>query len=77
MHITSPFINQLSDSFKNLTPKEIQVAAMIRDGRSSKEIAEFLGVSVGTVVTHRNSIRKKLKLSSRDINLRSRLLSLA
>jgi PAS domain S-box-containing protein len=76
MNIVSPFINQLSSSYKNLTPKEIQIATLIRDGKSSKEIAEIIGVSVGTVVTHRNNIRKKLKLSSREVNLRSHLLSL-
>ena len=73
--ITSPFTNQLSESYKTLTPKEIQIAAMIRDGKSSKEIAEIMSVSTGTIVTHRNNIRKKLKLPSRDINLRSHLLS--
>ena len=66
--ITSPFTNQLSESYKTLTPKEIQIAAMIKDGKSSKEIAEIIGVSVGTIVTHRNNIRKKLKLPSREIN---------
>ena len=76
-NITSPFTNQLSDSYKTLTPKEIQIAAMIKDGKSSKEVAEIMGVSIGTVVTHRNNIRKKLKLPSREINLRSHLLSLS
>ena len=74
--ITSSFTNQLSESYKTLTPKEIQIAAMIRDGKSSKEIAEIMSVSTGTIVTHRNNIRKKLKLPSREINLRSHLLSL-
>ena len=76
-NITSPFTNQLSESYKTLTPKEIQIAAMIKDGKSSKEIAGIISVSVGTIVTHRNSIRKKMKLSSREINLRSHLLSLS
>ena len=76
MNIVSPFINHLLEFYKKLTPKEIQIAAMIKDGRSSKEIAEIFGVSVGTVVTHRNNIRKKLKLVSRNVNLRSHLLSL-
>jgi DNA-binding CsgD family transcriptional regulator len=76
-NITSPFINHLSVAFKNLTPKEIQIAELIKQGKRSKEIAELFGVSVGTVITHRNNIRKKLKLKSRDANLRSHLLSLA
>ena len=76
-NITSPFTNHLSESYKTLTPKEIQIAAMIKDGKSSKEIAEMIGVSIGTVITHRNNIRKKLKLPSRETNLRSHLLSLS
>ncbi len=76
-NIVSPFINQLSASFKNLTPREIQIAELIKQGKRSKEIAEFLGVSVGTVITHRNNIRKKLNLKSKGVNLTSHLLSRA
>lgn len=76
-NIVSPFINRLSAAYKNLTPKEIQIAELVKQGKSSKEIAELFGVSVGTVITHRNNIRKKLQLKSRDANLRSHLLSLA
>ncbi len=61
---------------KSLTPQEIQIAELIRQGKRSKEIAALFGLSVGTVITHRNNIRKKLNLSSRDANLRSHLLSL-
>ncbi len=76
-NIVSPFINQLSASYKRLTPKEIQVAELIKQGKRSKEIAELLGVSVGTVITHRNNIRKKLHLKSKGANLRSHLLYMA
>ena len=76
-NIVSPFINRLSAAYKNLTPKEIQIAELIKQGKRSKEIAEIFGVSVGTVITHRNNIRKKLQLKSRDANLRSHLLFLA
>ena len=75
--IVSPFINQLSAAHRNLTPKEIQIAEMVKQGKRSKEIAQLFGISVGTVITHRNNIRKKLNLKSRDANLRSHLLSLA
>jgi PAS domain S-box-containing protein len=76
-NIISPFISQLYKTNKNLTPKEIQIAAMIKDGRSSKEIASIMSVSIGTITTHRNNIRKKLKLSSRELNLRTHLLTLS
>ena len=76
-NIVSPFINRLSAAYKTLTPKEIQIAELIKQGKRSKEIAELFGISVGTVLTHRNKIRKKLELKSKDANLRSHLLSLA
>jgi GAF domain-containing protein/DNA-binding CsgD family transcriptional regulator len=75
-NIVSPFINRLSGKYNNLTPMEIKIAALIKDGKMSKEIAQLLGVSVGTIMTHRNNIRKKLRLRLKAANLRSHLLSL-
>lgn len=75
-NILSQFINQLSSAYRTLTPKEIQIAELVKQGKKSKEIAELFGLSVGTVITHRNNIRKKLDLISKDTNLRSHLLSL-
>jgi len=75
-NITSPFINRLSAAYNNLTTREVKIAALIREGKMSKEIAELLGVSVGTIITHRNNIRKKLHLRSKNTNLRTHLLSL-
>jgi len=76
-NIIAPFINHLSTAHKTMTPKEIQVAALIRQGNKSKEIASIIGVSIGTVNTHRDNIRKKLNLKSKDVNLHAHLLSLA
>lgn len=58
----------------NLSPKEVQVATMVKNGKTTKEIAEILGVETGSIDTHRNSIRKKLGLS-RNVNLHSKLQS--
>lgn len=75
-NILSPFVNQLSVAYKNLTPKEIQIAALISQGKKSREIAEILSCSPGTIISHRNNIRKKLKLRGNSANLRSHLLSI-
>ena len=74
--ITSPFLSRLTSSYRNLTPREIQVAGMIREGKRTKEIAELLGVSTVTVDSHRISIRTKLGLTGEKVNLRSHLLSM-
>jgi len=75
--IVSPFLNNISSDYKKLTPTEIQVACMVRVGMTSKNIAKLLGVAVGTVDTHRNSIRKKLGLKKGKTNLHSYLLSIS
>jgi PAS domain S-box-containing protein len=75
--IVSPFLSSLSSKYKKLTPKEIQIVGMIKDGMESKEIAEILGVAISTVSTHRENIRKKLGLLKGETNLRSYLISIS
>jgi PAS domain S-box-containing protein len=71
--LLSPLMNNLQQF--NLTPKEIQVAAMVKDGRTTKEIAAILGVETSSIDDHRHNIRKKLGLS-RTVNLQSKLQTL-
>ena len=75
-NITSPLISKLSSSFLNLTPMEIRIAHMVKEGLVNKEIAELLGTSLNTVSSHRYKIRTKLGLKNKGANLRSYLLSL-
>ena len=74
--IASPFLNRLSALNRLLTPREIEVAALVRDGKTSKEIAEILVMSVSGVDFHRKQIRNKLGLTNEKSNLRSYLLAL-
>ncbi len=74
--ITSPLIGKLSSGYLNLTPMEIKVAILVKDGVVNKEIADILRVSVNTITSHRYKIRTKLGLKNKNINLRSFLLSL-
>ena len=57
----------------NLTPRELTVAALVRNGKTTKEIAETLRVATGSVDVHRINIRKKIGLNNRGANLRSYL----
>ncbi len=74
--ITSPLISKLSSKYLNLTPMEIKVAMLVKDGSVNKEIAQTLSVSLNTITSHRYKIRTKLRLKNKSINLRSYLLSL-
>lgn len=61
--------------YRELTPMEITVADLIKQGKTTKEIACLLNVSVHAVSFHRTNLRRKLGLDHRSANLRSHLLS--
>ena len=73
--ITSQFISRLSLSYHSLTPTEIAICNMIRNGMCTKKIAEMRGVSESTVNRHREKIRRKLKITNQDVNLATFLQS--
>jgi PAS domain S-box-containing protein len=73
--ILSPFLNNLRCF--NFTPRQLEIIALIKEGRTTKEIAEFLHVSTEDIDMHRFLLRKKLGLNKEKTNLRSYLLSLA
>jgi PAS domain S-box-containing protein len=71
--ITSPFIRKFSQAFLNLTPTEIRIAEMIRDGMTTKEMADIMRLAPSTILSHRENMRNKLGLRGKKINLRSYL----
>jgi PAS domain S-box-containing protein len=74
-HIISPFLQKMSSGYSHFTPTEIQIANLIKNGKTSKEIALCLNIATATVHSHRNDIRSKLGLSNKKVNLGSYLLS--
>ncbi|MFZ7128680.1 MAG: response regulator [Desulfobacterales bacterium] len=74
--IVSPFARKLSDHYTGLTAQEIQVANLVRQGRTAKETAAIMGLSVRTIDTYRTHIRKKLGLDDRRTRLQAYLKSL-
>ena len=75
-NITSSFLPLLKLNNYSLTPREIEVATLVKEGRTIKDITELLTVSINTIQFHRTSLRKKLGIKCSSTNLRSYLLSL-
>lgn len=73
--IISPFSRKLSSRYTHLTPKEIQIANFIKQGKTSKEMAQVLNLSKSAVDIHRYRLRNKLGLNNQKVNLRSHLLT--
>jgi DNA-binding CsgD family transcriptional regulator len=75
--IISPFLRNVTLAHFNLTGREIQIANLVKEGKTNKEISEMLNLSIRSVEFHRDNIRKKMKLDHRKANLRVFLMSLS
>jgi len=75
--LISPVSKSLSGAYQDLTPTEVKVADLIRQGQSTKTIAAVFKTSPSTVEKHRNSIRRKLGILNKRANLQTHLNSLA
>lgn len=53
------------DPYDALTDRERQVLKLVAEGRSNKEIASLLDISVKTAMTHREHVMQKLDLHNR------------
>jgi PAS domain S-box-containing protein len=80
LDVLSAYLNDLTseatrgrDVIISLSPSELRVAMMIKNGFTSREISRLLNISHHTVKTHRKSIRKKLNIINTEINLASYL----
>ncbi|MCP4569944.1 MAG: GAF domain-containing protein, partial [FCB group bacterium] len=62
-------LNQFKNNYKTLTARELDICKGVREGMSSKEIANMLCISPETVQKHRESTRRKLQIKHRSINL--------
>ena len=71
--ITSSFAYNHKDYLANLTPTQIQIADLIKQGLATKKIASLLNLSPFTIAFHRQEIRKRLSLTNKKINLQAAL----
>lgn len=67
--ITSSFTRKVIEERAKLSPRELEICNLIKNGLSNKEIAELLQISLLTVERHRHNVRKKLNIDNKKINL--------
>ncbi len=67
--LSNPLALKLSLKYFNLTQAEIRVAILIKQGRTSHQIADLLSLSPRTIDAYRANIRRKLKIKNKKINL--------
>jgi PAS domain S-box-containing protein len=77
IEITSPFTPKLLSKSIGLTPRELDVANLVKKGLTIQEIAQTLCLSDNAVAFHRKNIRTKLALRGKKVNLRSYLKNLS
>ena len=75
--IISPFVRSISAKYFKLSPTEMQVINLIRQGKTTKEIAETMNLATSTIDFHRHNIRKKIGINNKQINLSTFLSSLS
>jgi PAS domain S-box-containing protein len=73
--IVLPFARELTTNYLKFTPTEIQVANLVKQGKTTKEVAHLLNLSTETIASHRKNIRKKLGIKNKKQNLRTQLLT--
>ena len=59
----------------NEFPTEIRVANLVKEGKTTKDIAEIMNLAKKTIDSYRENIRRKLGLKNKKTNLRTHLLS--
>jgi DNA-binding NarL/FixJ family response regulator len=60
-----PGVSTAADPYDSLTERERQVLKLVAEGRSNKEVASFLDISLKTAMTHREHVLQKLHLHNR------------
>jgi len=72
-NIVSPFTHDLTTRYDGLTVREVQIIDLVKNGKSTKEIAQNLTISQSAVNFHRNNIRRKLGITNERVNLQTYL----
>ena len=75
--IVSPFLRNLTSTYLELTPREIQIANLVKEGKTTKEMTDILNISATAVDFHRKNLRAKFGIKNKKTNLMAFLSSLS
>ena len=75
--IATSFGLRISSRLYRLSPREIEISSLVRNGWSNKDIANLLYISIATVERHRHNIRRKLGIANTTTNLATYLLNMS
>lgn len=67
--LTAPFGANINRQLSRLSPREIEICNVLKNGLTSKEIGSLLNISPSTVERHRNNIRQKIGIRNQKINI--------
>ncbi len=76
LKVMKPFSTLLMDKLVKLSPTEVRIANLVRAGKTAKEIAQIMYITENTVKAHYRSIRSKLGIKNKKINMRAYLQSI-
>jgi DNA-binding NarL/FixJ family response regulator len=71
--ITSPFVRNLIENNFQLTFQETRIAVLVKQGKTTKEIAAILKSSPRAIEFHRHILRKKIGMAGKPVSLEARL----
>jgi len=64
-HVVADYVRRVggeSNSLEQLTPRQREILQLLAEGRSMKEIAQLLFISIKTVETHRAQLMERLDI---------------
>jgi DNA-binding NarL/FixJ family response regulator len=62
---SGPSAADAPDAYETLTDREKQILKLVAEGHSNKEVADLLGISVKTAMSHREHLMSKLAVHNR------------
>ena len=74
-NIMSPFLRGMSIGHLRFTPSELQIVDCLKEGLSTRQMAELFDLSPRTVESYRDNIREKLGIKKKKLNLRTYLMT--